>query len=147
MKTKCSFTLCKLRFCFGRKAHGAQEPRHINKRLRAPRNAAIRPPWQLFSVSLTSPQKFSFIIFFYYTRERKHFPMIVRGFLVRDKEGSSVAYSVVRKLEPDAVSRQKDRTGTENVFVRGCNYILFFIRQFFQCENYAVLWRKPLDTY
>jgi hypothetical protein len=44
--------------------------------------------------------------------------MIVRGFLARDKEGSSVAYSVVRKLGPDAVSRQKDRTGTENVIVR-----------------------------
>jgi hypothetical protein len=40
---------------------------------------------------------------------------------VGDKEGSRVAYSVVRKLEPDTVSRQKDRTGTENVFVRGYN--------------------------
>jgi hypothetical protein len=49
--------------------------------------------------------------------------MIVRGFLVPDKEGSSVAYSVVRKLGPDAVSRQKDRTGAVNVFVRGYSYL------------------------
>ena len=36
------------------KAHGAQEPKHIRNmlRLRAPRNAAIRPHSELISVSL-----------------------------------------------------------------------------------------------
>jgi hypothetical protein len=56
--------------------------------------------------------------------------MVVRGFLARDKEGSSVAYSMVRKLEPDTVSRQKDRTDTENVFVRGYNIRYLFTTLF-----------------
>jgi hypothetical protein len=67
-----------------------------------------------------SPERNNLSVF-PYTRERKHLPMIVRGFLAPDKEGPSVAYSVVRKLGPDTVSRQKDRTGAVNVFVRGYN--------------------------
>jgi hypothetical protein len=50
-----------------------------------------------------------------YTREQKHFPMIVRGFLTRDKEGSSVAYSVVRKLGP-SLSRAKKTAQARKMF-------------------------------
>jgi hypothetical protein len=78
------------------------------------------------------------LLFHLTTRERKHLPMIVRGFLARDKEGSSVAYSVVRKLGPDTVSRQKDRTGAVNVFVRGYNFYVAHPMPDIQLNNVPV---------